>query len=65
MEEHERLQMSTHDSSIVAISFALGFIGAYTAINLCDQFRICRRESPKLLSPKAFMIFMAISIGVI
>jgi hypothetical protein len=49
--------------SVVAIAFALGFIGAYAAINLCDQFRICKREVPKLLSPRAFMVFMAISVG--
>jgi NO-binding membrane sensor protein with MHYT domain len=30
---------------------------------LCDQFRICKREVPKLLSPRAFMLFMAITVG--
>jgi hypothetical protein len=49
---------------VVAIAFALGFIGAYSAINLCDQFRICKREVPKLLSPRAFMVFMAMSVGI-
>jgi NO-binding membrane sensor protein with MHYT domain len=55
--------MSEHSGSIVALSFGLGFVGAYSAINLCDQFRICKREIPKLLSPRTFMVLMAISIG--
>jgi NO-binding membrane sensor protein with MHYT domain len=55
--------MSTHSPPMVALSFGLGFVGAYSAINLCDQFRICKREVPKLLSPRAFMFLMAIAVG--
>jgi NO-binding membrane sensor protein with MHYT domain len=57
------VRMSSHNATIVALSFGLAFIGAYSAINLCDQFRICKREVPKLLSPRAFMFFMAITVG--
>lgn len=57
------IEMTRRDGSIVALSFGLSFIGAYWAINLCDQFRICKRETPKLLSNRAFMVLMAISIG--
>jgi hypothetical protein len=38
-------------------------LGAYSAINTCEQFRLCVREKYKFLSPQALMVLMAISIG--
>lgn len=47
----------------VVLSFALAFVGAYTAINICDQFRLCLREKSKFLSRTSLQILMALNIG--
>jgi NO-binding membrane sensor protein with MHYT domain len=56
------LRQEKHGEYVI-LSFALAFIGAYSAINICDQFRLCVREKSKFLSRRALMLFMAINIG--
>jgi NO-binding membrane sensor protein with MHYT domain len=47
----------------IALSIALAFVGAYTAINICDQFRLCVREKSKFLSRNSLKILMALNFG--
>jgi NO-binding membrane sensor protein with MHYT domain len=45
------------------ISFAMAFIGSYSAVTLAELYRIVCRIHPKFLSPQAALFLMAVSIG--
>lgn len=52
------------NAAVVCLSILIAFLGAYTTINLYDQFRLCSKENqPKLLSPNLIMFLMACSLG--
>jgi diguanylate cyclase len=45
------------------ISFAMAFIGSYSAVTLAEMYRVVCRIHPKIISPNATLFLMAISIG--
>jgi NO-binding membrane sensor protein with MHYT domain len=50
--------------AVIFLSIGIAFIGAYAAIILCEQFRLCSKENkPKLLTRGALMWLMATSLG--
>jgi len=50
--------------AIILLSILVAFIGAYTTINLYEQFRLMSKENqPKLLSPNLALFLMACSLG--
>jgi len=52
------------NAAVVCLSILIAFLGAYTTINLYDQFRLCSKENqPKLLNPSLIMFLMACSLG--
>jgi NO-binding membrane sensor protein with MHYT domain len=53
------------DSGLIVLSVAIAFIGAYVAIVLSEQFRLCstKENRPKLLSKGTILWVMALSCG--
>ena len=48
----------------VALSLAFGFLGSYTTINLCEQYRLISKENcPKILSKPVLLVLMACTLG--
>ena len=52
------------NGSVVALSIAIAFVGAYCTVTLYEQFRLSSRENvSKYLTPNIITILMAVSLG--
>ena len=52
------------NGGIVCLSIFVAFVGAYTTINLYDQYRLMSKENrPKMLTPGLALFLMACSLG--